>query len=360
VPAGEDAPLLGAAVVGVVAIVVGVVDAEAPVAKLPERTLRFWMVGVRLVALEAVGVGGGLTTFALAQHKALVALCVLVIVFILRPFARDETGEGASRGGSGAALVKMRDEAGTDGGMGKATLSIQKLTLKLLFVVLDDDLLPLAALSLIDVRAVPVDVSNDARVLEVSKGVIDKGAGSVGGVENVMVRVFRTRATEVGRREGACVERERVNDTAFLTSAHESGLVSYWLVCDILGGFGLAKLINEDERVVPKVSHVELLPAFTRVASVSDKGEGVVARAGDRDGTGGKAAMDDGGRGASEWLFFVHVVKKDVSEGGDVEEVEDVVVLLDVDVEGLILESLVGEYGDGGEEAVGPGIEGFS
>jgi hypothetical protein len=129
------------------------------------------------------------------------------------------------------------------------------------------------------------------------------------------------------------------------------------LVGNVLGGLGLAKLVNENEWVVPKVSHVKLLPAFARVVSVSDESEGVVARAGDRDGTGGKAAVDDRGRRAGGWLFFVQVTKKDVSEGGDVEEVKDVVVLLDIDVEGFILESLVSEYCDGGEKTVGPSIK---
>jgi hypothetical protein len=41
VPAREDAPLLGAAMVGVIAVVVGVVDAEAPIAEFPERTFHF-------------------------------------------------------------------------------------------------------------------------------------------------------------------------------------------------------------------------------------------------------------------------------------------------------------------------------
>jgi hypothetical protein len=220
VPTGKDAPLLGAAVVRVVAIVMGVVDAKAPVAELPERTLLLWMVGVHLVALEAIGEGGGLTALALAQHKALVALRVIIVVFILGPFAGDETGEGASRGSGGATLVEMGDEAGVDGSMGETTLSVQKLTLKLLLIVLDGDLLPLAALSLVDIRAVPVDVSDDARVFEISKGLVDEGAGSVGGVKDVVVRVFGTRAIKIGRGEGACMERKGVNDTAFVTSPH--------------------------------------------------------------------------------------------------------------------------------------------
>jgi hypothetical protein len=52
-------------------------------------------------------------------------------------------------------------------------------------------------------------------------------------------------------------------------------------------------------------------------------------------------------------------VKEDISEGGDVEEVDNIVVLLDINVEGFILESLIGEYRNGGKEAVHPGIKSF-
>jgi hypothetical protein len=340
--------------------VVGVVDAETPVAQLPERALRFWVVGVRLVALEAVGVGGGLTAFTLAQRKALTALRVVVAVLVLGPFTGDETGEAVGRGGGRATLVEMGSEAGANGGVGEAALSVQKLTFQLLFTILDSDLLPLAALSLIDVRAVPMDVSDNARVLEVSKGVVNEGASGVGGVEDVVVRIFRTRAIKVGGGKRTCVEGERVDNTAFLASTHESGLISNWLVGDVLSGLGLAELVNENERIVPRVRGVKFLPSITRMVCVSGNGKRVVARASDGYGAGGVTAMDDRSKGAGEWLFFVHVTKKDVSEGGDVEEMEDVVVLLDVDVEGFILESLVGEHCDGGEETVHPGVEGFS
>jgi hypothetical protein len=124
VPARKDAPLLGAAVVGVIAIMVGVVDAKAPVAQLPEWTLRFWMVGVHLVALEAVGVRGGLTALALAQCKTLVTLYVVIVIFILGPFASNKAREGASRRGSGAALVKEGDEMGANSGVGEMALSV--------------------------------------------------------------------------------------------------------------------------------------------------------------------------------------------------------------------------------------------
>jgi hypothetical protein len=174
-------------------------------------------------------------------------------------------------------LVEMGDETGADGGVGEATLSIQKLALKLLFIVLDGDLLPLAALGMVDVQAIPMDVSNDARIFEISKGLINEGAGDVGRVENVMVRVFGTRAIEVGGRKGAHVERKGIDYTAFLTSTHESGLIPNRLIGDVLGGLGLTELVDENKWIMPKISHVKFLPALARMVGVSGKSEGVVA-----------------------------------------------------------------------------------
>jgi hypothetical protein len=208
VPAREDAPLLGAAMVGVIAVVMGVVNAKAPIAKFPERTLRLWMVGVHLIALEAVGERGGLTVLVFAQYKALVALHVVVIVFILRLFTGNETGEVTNGRGGGMALVKVRDEAGMDCGVGEVSLGVEKLAFKLLFAVFNGHLLPLATLHLVDVRAVPMDISDDTRVLEVSKGVINEGVGSVRGMKNVVVHIFRTRTIEIGGGERMCMEGE--------------------------------------------------------------------------------------------------------------------------------------------------------
>jgi 5S rRNA maturation endonuclease (ribonuclease M5) len=69
--------------------------------------------------------------------------------------------------------------------------------------------------------------------------------------------------------------------------------------------------------------------------------------------------MDNGSRGMGKWLFFVHVMKKDISEGGNVEEVKDVMIFFDIDVKGLILKPLVSEYCDGRKETICPGVKGF-
>jgi hypothetical protein len=51
-------------------------------------------------------------------------LHVLIVIFILWPFASDETWEGASGRGSRVALVEMRDETGMNGSVGEVALSV--------------------------------------------------------------------------------------------------------------------------------------------------------------------------------------------------------------------------------------------
>jgi hypothetical protein len=82
------------------------------------------VVGVRLIALEAVREGGGLTTLTLAQYKALATLHVVIIFFLLWSFASNETRDGMSRRGGRVMLVKMGNEVGADSSMGEMMLGV--------------------------------------------------------------------------------------------------------------------------------------------------------------------------------------------------------------------------------------------
>jgi hypothetical protein len=60
----------------------------------------------------------------LAQHKALVTPCVIIVAFILGSFPSDEARKGASGRGGRAMLVKMGDKVGTNRSMGETMLSV--------------------------------------------------------------------------------------------------------------------------------------------------------------------------------------------------------------------------------------------
>jgi hypothetical protein len=91
---------------GVIIVMVSVVNAEAPVTEFPEWALSLWVVGVLLIALEAVREGGGLTMLMLAQYKVLAALSI--VAFVFWSFSCNETRESVSRGGSWTLLIMSR------------------------------------------------------------------------------------------------------------------------------------------------------------------------------------------------------------------------------------------------------------
>jgi len=61
VPLGHNASILDTLEMGGGAVVIGVVDAEAPPTVLPQGAIPFGMVGFFIAALKAIGEGGMLT-----------------------------------------------------------------------------------------------------------------------------------------------------------------------------------------------------------------------------------------------------------------------------------------------------------
>jgi len=58
VPLGNDAGILSALVMGGGAVVISVVDVEAPLAVFPQGAIPFSVIGLLVVAFETVGEGG--------------------------------------------------------------------------------------------------------------------------------------------------------------------------------------------------------------------------------------------------------------------------------------------------------------
>jgi hypothetical protein len=60
--------------------------------------------------------------------------------------------------------------------------------------------------------------------------------------------------------------------------------------------------------------------------------------------------LGKGDFGRDKWvLLLFHIIFKDVGDVGNEEEVKDVIVVLNVDIEGFVVKTLVSESGDGGE-----------
>jgi hypothetical protein len=230
VPSGDNAAASGALVVRVFTVVVGVLRAEAPPAGLPEGALVATVVGLLLVTFEAIG-EGWLAPSSLAQYGAACDCDISVHIFIIIWRSLSGVNGGDRHGGwsGGACFVQVREESGTDGGMGKAALHIEQLTLDATLVVLYLRATPLEPFKLVNIGAVPMDVSYDSRVSKIDDSVVNALKCCVGGVEDAVIRIFRTRTSEIGGREGASVEGHGVDRSVLLSSPQEPCLISLGL-----------------------------------------------------------------------------------------------------------------------------------
>jgi hypothetical protein len=99
--------------------------------------------------------------------------------------------------------------------------------------------LPLVSIKQVGVRTEPVDISDHTRVFKGDDCVVDEEASGMRGVENVMVRIFRTGTIEVRGRERASVERHGVNWGTLLPRTFNACLVFDNFKGDVAGSLCL-------------------------------------------------------------------------------------------------------------------------
>jgi hypothetical protein len=99
--------------------------------------------------------------------------------------------------------------------------------------------LPLVAVKQVSIRAEPVDVRDHTRVFERDDCIVDEEASGMRGVENVMVRIFRTGTIEIGGRERASVEWHGIDWGTLLSRTFNSRFVFNDFEGDISGCFRL-------------------------------------------------------------------------------------------------------------------------
>jgi len=87
-------------------------------------------------------------------------------------------------------------------------------------------------------------------------------------MEDVEVSVFDPSAIEIGREEGPSMKGGRVFMSTLMANANQMSIFINAPVTDILGGFCLPFLIEEDDRVKVRLSPVILHPPFTRVVGI--------------------------------------------------------------------------------------------
>jgi hypothetical protein len=122
VPSGDDATGGGTTVMGLGAVIVSMLGVEAPAASLPERALRFAMVGFVLVTLEAVR-EAGFTSSSLPQDDATLERVLFWVYFYVRGTLSCEDAGYSSWWWCGRTVTaEVGNKAGADGGMSEATV----------------------------------------------------------------------------------------------------------------------------------------------------------------------------------------------------------------------------------------------
>jgi len=167
--------------------------------------------------------------------------------------------DGISR--RGADTIEMRNESGANSSASKVSFHHTELAMGAVFPSIKLDSLALYHLEFALMCSISIDVSNNTGILEIDDGIVDEKSGSGGRVENVEVVIFDPRAIEIGSGMCTCMEGDGKLRVATLASPYKVSIDSDLPEGDITCHLILSVLIEEDKRVLPRITAVVLAPS---------------------------------------------------------------------------------------------------
>ena len=111
------------------------------------------------------------------------------------------------------------------------------------------------------VCSIPVDISDNPRILEIYDGIVNKELGCRRGVENIEVVIFDPRSVEIGSGMCMCVKGNGVLGVALLADPYNVSIDPNFPEGDIVCHLILPILIEEDKWVLPHITVVVLAPS---------------------------------------------------------------------------------------------------
>jgi len=159
-------------------------------------------------------------------------------------------------------VVEVGNKSGADGGIGKVAFHHAKLALGIIFLPIKLNLLAFYRLEFALICSIPIDISDNTRVLEIYDGVVDEESRGRRGVENIEVVVFDPRMIEIGGRVCLHVKRDGVLWVPLLANPYNVSVNSHLPTSDILCYLILTILVEEDEGVLPRITIVILTPSI--------------------------------------------------------------------------------------------------
>jgi len=159
--------------------------------------------------------------------------------------------------------------------------------------------------------SIPINISDNTRILEIDDSIVNEKLQGGGGVENVEVVVFDPRMIEVWSEMCTCMERDGVLRVAALANPYKVSINADLSEGDVACHLILTILIEEYKWVLPHITVVVLAPSsswmvwvvklFSELRDVGDR-----TRCGQK-GNGGVILSE------SDWFIALYVVVQHVT-----------------------------------------------
>ena len=208
--------------------------------------------------------------------------------------------------GGGANAVKMRNEPSANSGIGKMSFHHTELALSIALSSVELNSLALYHLELILICPISINVSDNARVFEIYDGIVNEELGGGRRVENVEVIILDPRMIEIGRGVCLCMKGDGVFRVSLFIDSYNVSINPDLSEGDVLRYFILPILIEEDKRVLPRITAVVLAPPISWVIRVVE----LLSELGNI-GDGAQHGRKGNGRvisSESYWLIALNVV----------------------------------------------------
>ena len=202
--------------------------------------------------------------------------------------------------------VKMGNKSGAHGGISKVSFHHTELCLSVVFSLVKFDLLAFYRLELVLVCPIPIDISNNTRILEIDDGVVDKESGGRARVKNIEVIIFDPRTIEIGSGMCTCMKGDGNFGITVLAGPYKVSINADLSEGDISCHFVLPVLVEKNKWVLPRITAVVLAPPSSWMVRVIQL-FGELGNIGNRAGSGGKR---DGGIvcGKPNWFIALYIV----------------------------------------------------
>ena len=212
--------------------------------------------------------------------------------------------DGISRRGTD--MVKMRNKSGAHSGTSEVSFHHTEFCLSVVFPFVKFNSLTFHCLEFALMHLIPIDISNNARILEIDDSIVDEKSGSGVGMKNVEVIILDPRTIEIGSRVCTCMEGNGKFRVTTLVSPYKVGVDSNLSVSDITCHLVLPVFVEKDKWVLLRITMVVLAPPTSWMVRVVEL-LGELRNVGN--GTRGRGEGD--GRvvcGKPNWFVALHIV----------------------------------------------------